>query len=246
MEKDHDHDCLTGCAATFREAMEEGRRIREATPRMEYKPRPAKSFCVSSLLTAADPFPIEGVYEQFDSENYEDYLEMIGAGRMTIGMIMKSGRILTIKFEEDKRWLIRCSTTFKNLVTMAGFNTDIPGKVVENKYQEGVPIKEHLQDWDLREVESTLEYEEGSAPEYHGNKCTCNQDCPSAQVVVEPSLTVTQVPVEGSSHPVSLKLVYQLEPKDQDVLLLQVHKDDEVIAWKRLKRHRDLRRMSVC
>merc|ERR1711974_452871 len=79
------------------------------------------------------------------------YLEYIGAGKMTIGMIMKASRTLTIRLEEDKQWRIRCEITFK-AKSMKGFNTTIPGKVVENKYQSGVPEREALQDWDLREV----------------------------------------------------------------------------------------------
>jgi len=243
-----EHECLTGCAATFREAMQENRRLKEASRERDLERqmerRPAKSFCVSSLLTAGEALPIEGLYDQVETENWEEYLELIGAGKMTIGMIMKADRQVTIRKELDKQWTIRCETTFK-AKSIKGFNVTVPGKVVENKYQPGVPRAELLQDWDLREVESTLEYTEGSHPIQHGNACNCATDCPSTPSIEESRITVTQVTKSDSPHPHDMVLIYSLEPQDQNLLQIQIFKGNRVLATSRLRRHTDPRKISL-
>lgn len=243
-------DCLTGCAATFREAMEEVRKKkeeREAEKEDELREirRPAKSFCVARLVTAGDPEPLEGVYKQVEVDNWEQYLEVVGAGKMTAGMIMKADRMVTISRQLDKQWLIRCECKFK-AKSMKGFNTAVPGKVVENKYQAGVPRRELLQDWDLRDVETTLEYFEGSPQIQHGNQCCCaGADCPSNVAPDEQKLCLTQVVLETSKQPGDLVLEYLLDPGDQDTLVIRVIKEGQNFALSRLKRQKDTRRISV-
>ena len=61
-------DCITGCAATFREAMKERRLRKESRDEVPELPRrPAKSFCVAALATAGEPDPLEGVFKQVGS-----------------------------------------------------------------------------------------------------------------------------------------------------------------------------------
>jgi len=239
--------CLTGCAQTFREAMEENRRAKAAKEEQDEVRelrRPAKSFCVAKLSVAGEPEPLEGVYKQVETDNYERYLEYIGAGKMTIGMIMKATRMLTIRLEEDKQWRIRCETTFK-AKSMKGFNTTIPGKVVENKYQTEVPEREALQDWDLREVESTLTYLEGTPKIEHGHACCCAVDCPSTPVVEEPKLRVVQTCLPTSKHPGDLILEYMLAADDEDTLLINILKDDQILATAKLRRQKENRKTSM-
>lgn len=244
--------CLTGCAATFREAMEENRRAKEerAIEREGEQPvpscRPTKSFCVAKLAVAGQPDPLEGTYKQVETDNYERYLELVGAGKMTIGMIMKATRMVTLRLEEDRQWLIRCETTFK-AKSMKGFNTAVPGKVVENKYQPGVGRRELLQDWDRREVETTLEVVEGSgAPTLHGRSCCCaGADCPSSPLIELPKLRLVQVVLPSSPHPGDLELEYSLDPVDQDTLIITVLGGGVVIATARLKRQKETRKISA-
>ena len=40
-------------------------------------------------------------------DNWEQYLELVGAGKMTAGMIMKADRVVTISRQLDRQWLIR-------------------------------------------------------------------------------------------------------------------------------------------
>ena len=40
-------------------------------------------------------------------DNWEQYLELLGAGKMTAGMIMKADRVVTISRQLDRQWLIR-------------------------------------------------------------------------------------------------------------------------------------------
>jgi len=239
--------CITGCAQTFREAMEENRRAKAAKEdqdEVRELRRPAKSFCVAKLAVAGEPEPLEGSYKQVETENYEQYLEYIGAGKMTIGMIMKATRMLTIRLEEDKQWRIRCETTFK-AKSMKGFNTTIPGKVVENKFQPEIPEREALQDWDLREVESTLTYLEGTPKIEHGQACCCSVDCPSTPLIEEPKLRVVQTCLPTSKHPGDLVLEYMLATGDDDTLLINILKEEQILATAKLRRQKENRKTSM-
>ena len=99
MECHHDSNkaqkCLTGCAHTYREVREaqkerEKEKIEEendvATTTKQKMP---KTFCLSKLAPAL-PDPLEGTFRQFQSQNHEKFLEMVGAGPMSINMIMRA------------------------------------------------------------------------------------------------------------------------------------------------------------
>ena len=92
--------CLTGCAHTYKEAREaqkerEKDRDEDDNIMKSMKERKPKSFCFSKLAQTL-PDPLEGTFRQFQSQNYEKYLEMVGAGPMSINMIMRAGVVLKI------------------------------------------------------------------------------------------------------------------------------------------------------
>ena len=89
--------CLTGCAHTYREAREaqkerEKERNEDVNPTKERK---HKSFCLAKLAPSL-PDPLEGTFRQFQSQNYEKFLAMVGAGPMSINMIMRANVVLKI------------------------------------------------------------------------------------------------------------------------------------------------------
>merc|ERR1712098_899615 len=180
--------------------------------------------------------------EPVETENFEDYLGIVGAGEKTADMIMKAEHSVSLRREEDRQWRIRSEVTFK-AKSRAGIIV-VPPKVVENKYLPGEPKRELLQDWDLREVETVLEYVEGSSQEAHGH--CCETSCPSTVSEEGAKLTLSQVSVEGSQHPCDLVLVYSLQPGDNNILLLRVLQGDTLVAPRRFKRKEETgRRLSV-
>ena len=88
--------CLTGCAHTYREAREaqKEREKAEENPNQR-KERKHKSFCLSKLAPSL-PDPLEGTFRQFQSQDYEKFLAMVGAGPMSINMIMRANVVLKI------------------------------------------------------------------------------------------------------------------------------------------------------
>ena len=95
-----DHVCLTGCAHTYREArqlIKEKERLRRESQAHEelIKERKPKSFCISKLGPVL-PDPLEGTYRQFQLENYDSYMEALGAGKMSRNMILRSTVVLQI------------------------------------------------------------------------------------------------------------------------------------------------------
>ena len=92
--------CLTGCAHTYKEAREaqkerEKERNEDDDLTKSMKERKPKSFCLSKL-TPALPDPLEGTYRQFQSHKYDKYLEMLGAGPMSINMVLRANVVLKI------------------------------------------------------------------------------------------------------------------------------------------------------
>ena len=92
---DHHHDCLTGCAHTYREARQaqkekekmRGGEVREEENMVERK---SKSVCHLKLGPVL-PDPLEGVFKQFQcSDNFSKYMAVMGAGQMSISMILRS------------------------------------------------------------------------------------------------------------------------------------------------------------
>ena len=61
-------------------------------PARERKP---KSFCISKL-GPVQPDPLEGSYRQFQVENYEAYMEALGAGQMSRNLILRSNVVVKI------------------------------------------------------------------------------------------------------------------------------------------------------
>ena len=93
------HVCLTGCAHTYREARDQQKREKmkeqEEVSRLPVKERKPKSFCLSKL-GPVPPDPLEGSYRQFQVENYEAYMEALGAGQMSRNLILRSSVVVQI------------------------------------------------------------------------------------------------------------------------------------------------------
>ena len=92
------HVCLTGCAHTYREARDQQKeRLKEKNQDSEHRPpvKERKSFCVSKL-GPVPPDPLEGSYRQFQVENYEAYMEALGAGQMSRNLILRSNVVVKI------------------------------------------------------------------------------------------------------------------------------------------------------
>ena len=97
------HVCLTGCAHTYREARERDQqkkeRMKEKVEQDNLRPpakeRKTKSFCISKL-GPVQPDPLEGSYRQFQVENYEAYMEALGAGQMSRNLILRSNVVVQI------------------------------------------------------------------------------------------------------------------------------------------------------
>ena len=90
--------CLTGCAHTYREAREaQKEREKERAEEIDNprKERKHKSFCLAKLAPSL-PDPLEGTFRQFQSQDYEKFLAMVGAGPMSINMIMRANVVLKI------------------------------------------------------------------------------------------------------------------------------------------------------
>ena len=93
--------CLTGCAHTYREAREaqkqkEKERQRGGEQDEVVELQPHKPFDMSKLGTAALPDPLSGVFRQFQCDNFDKYMAMMGAGQMSRNMILRSNVLLKI------------------------------------------------------------------------------------------------------------------------------------------------------
>ena len=91
--------CLTGCAHTYKEAREEQKkrekeRIENGANEIP-KDRKSKSFSLAKLGPAA-PDPLEGIFRQIQSQNFDAYLKKIGAGPNSISMVMRAAVVLKI------------------------------------------------------------------------------------------------------------------------------------------------------
>lgn len=91
--------CLTGCAHTYKEAREEQKkrekeRIENCANEIQ-KERKPKSFSLAKLGPVA-PDPLEGIFRQIQSQNFDAYLKKIGAGPNSISMVMRAAVILKI------------------------------------------------------------------------------------------------------------------------------------------------------
>ena len=93
------HVCLTGCAHTYREARDQQKKEKmkgqEQDNHPPVKERKPKSFCISKL-GPVQPDPLEGSYRQFQVENYEAYMEALGAGQMSRNLILRSNVVVKI------------------------------------------------------------------------------------------------------------------------------------------------------
>ena len=67
----------------------------EEVSRPPVKERKPKSFCLSKL-GPVPPDPLEGSYRQFQVENYEAYMEALGAGQMSRNLILRSSVVVQI------------------------------------------------------------------------------------------------------------------------------------------------------
>ena len=91
------HVCLTGCAHTYREARDQQKkeRMKEQEVRPPVKEKKPRSFCISKL-GPVQPDPLEGSYRQFQVENYDAYMEALGAGQMSRNLILRSNVVVSI------------------------------------------------------------------------------------------------------------------------------------------------------
>ena len=90
--------CLTGCAHTYKEAREaqkEKEKERNEDDVKDMKERKPKSFCFAKLAQSL-PDPLEGTFRQFQNQNYDKFLEKVGAGPMSISMVMRASVVLKI------------------------------------------------------------------------------------------------------------------------------------------------------
>ena len=98
-----DHVCLTGCAHTYREARQihkEKEKVRQerrqGTDQQDpLRQRKPKSFCIAKLGPVL-PDPLEGTFRQFQVENYDAYMEALGAGQMSRNLILRSNVVVKI------------------------------------------------------------------------------------------------------------------------------------------------------
>eukprot|EP00092_Neocalanus_flemingeri_P029285 GFUD01031796.1.p1 GENE.GFUD01031796.1~~GFUD01031796.1.p1 ORF type:complete len:252 (-),score=70.20 GFUD01031796.1:451-1206(-) len=242
--------CLTGCAHTYKEAREvqkekeKGRNEDENSTksRRERKPR---SFCLSNLRPAL-PDPLEGTFRQFQSNDYEKYLETLGVGPMIISMVIRANMVLKINQEIDKRWKFVYETSIK-AKSMRGFSTNTP-KLVENKFVVGEATAELLDDWDQRLVESVLEsYEEMETP----SKTCCQISCPAVCEEHHRRLVLIQTARTDQKITHDSTIVYELDKEDPDVMVVTSRVGGEledVVAIRRFRRQREQeneRRISV-
>jgi len=98
--------------------------------------------------------PIEGNYKLVESHNFREYLSVLGVGPFTQDMVMKAGVVLTIEQELDKQWRISTENLIKAR-SVKGYMTR-ERKLTKNKYKEGEPKYEMLEDWDPRDVFTVL------------------------------------------------------------------------------------------
>ena len=97
---DPHQDCLTGCAHTYREAREARKeRIKcgehHHEQEQEICPKRNRSGCRLKLGPVV-PDPLEGVYKQFQNDQFDKYMAAMGAGQMSISMILRSTANLKI------------------------------------------------------------------------------------------------------------------------------------------------------
>jgi len=210
-------NCLTGCAKTYREAREEMKEKQRSKSREpEPEEREIKPFDLSKLAPPL-PDPFEGTYKQFQCENYDKFLELVGAGKMTINMVIRAGCVLTISQEIDTRWLFHRETIFK-VKSMVGMPTNTR-KVSENRFVMEGEIKEMLEDWDQREVLSTLviEGQDQDGAESHKPKCSCTVNCPSSVCTEGRKLILHQRANKDKEFHIDSSLVYELDQSGEEL-----------------------------
>eukprot|EP00092_Neocalanus_flemingeri_P002270 GFUD01002421.1.p1 GENE.GFUD01002421.1~~GFUD01002421.1.p1 ORF type:complete len:247 (+),score=81.70 GFUD01002421.1:126-866(+) len=242
--------CLTGCAHTYKEAREaqkEREKEQNEDPDImkSMNERKPKSFCLSKLAVAL-PDPLEGTFRQFQSHNYEKYLEMLGAGPMSINMIIRANMVLKINQEIDKRWRFVYETTIK-AKSMRGFSTNTP-KLVENKFVLGEPRAELVDDWDQRALVSVLEFHEAVETP---TKACCQVNCPASCEEEHRRLVLQQTASKEKKITHDSTIVYELEKEDPDVMVVTSRvgeEQEEVVAVRRFRRQKEEesgRRISV-
>ena len=131
---DHHHDCLTGCAHTYREARQaqkEKERMRGGEVREEENmvERKSKSVCHLKLGPVL-PDPLEGVFKQFQcSDNFSKYMAVMGAGQMSISMILRS----TVNLKITQVTVSKCSPSF-SVRTMCAFKPSLDRVSIANMF----------------------------------------------------------------------------------------------------------------
>lgn len=231
-------NCVTGCARTYREAreeMKEKNKDKMDEEAEEEGKKEVKPFDLSKLAPPL-PDPFEGTYRQFQCENYDKFLEMVGAGKMTINMVIRAGVVLTITQEIDKRWLFHRETVFK-AKSMVGMATNTR-KVVENKYVLDGEVNEMLEDWDSREVLTTLVIEGQDPLEIHRfhSQCSCTVNCPSSVCTEGRRLILHQKADTNKKVACDCSLVYELDRTGEELTITNMV-EDEKICVRRFRRN---------
>jgi len=163
-----------------------------------------------SQLKVKQADPIEGEFCLVKSKNYQAFLAAIGCGPLSANMVMRARVVLRIKQELDKQWSIGVETVVR-AKSIRGYNT-AAGKITHNKWQLGVENSELGEDWDQRDVTSTL------TRDLDGMELTLEQKAAKNQKFNGDSTTV-----------------YSIEEDDQDILTMTASIGD-VVAWRVFRR----------
>jgi len=143
-------------------------------------------------LMSGKPTVIEGKYKLTASNNYENFLRMIGTGPLSLNMVMRASVFLTISKTIDECFQIKMETVIK-AKSATGYRTSTP-KVTQNKFREDEARIELLEDWDQRVLLSTLT----RSPD--GNRLTLAQQADQNQKYNNSSTIIMEVDPEKDAN----------------------------------------------
>jgi len=106
------------------------------------------------LVQSKEPDHLQGAFSLVASHNFDQFLKKIGTGPLSLNMVMRASVILTITKTPDEHWEIGFETGIK-AKSVVGYST-CNRKMTKNKFLEGVPKPELVDDWDQRLVVTTL------------------------------------------------------------------------------------------
>jgi len=190
--------------------------IQEQTTRIEKNDndqkfnREKRKSSLAKIFSPQGPDLIEGQYALISSNNFEQYLEAIGTGPMSRTMVMRSKVQLNIGQTLDKQWQIFTETAIK-AKSIRGYAT-YNRKLTQNKFKEGEPKPELLDDWDQRLVVTTLTRED--------------QGC---------RLKLEQVAEKDQKFCRDSSVILSVD-RDEPGVLVATFMLDSIIAWRKFRR----------